>query len=549
MAENKILLQIDNLSVGFKKQDEVLPIIKNISLTIEAGKTLALVGESGSGKTLTSLAIMQLLPLNAVIDQRSTISFDGIDLLTQSELAMRKVRGGGIGMIFQDAMTALNPVLTIGQQISEVLKIHFPKMSRKSRQMRIHSLLDEVGIPDPTSRAKNYPFELSGGMKQRAMIAMALAGEPKLLIADEPTTALDVTIQAQVLELLKTVQKKRNMSILFITHNLGVVYRMADLVMVMRQGEIIERAPAEVFYRNPQHPYSKQLFAAVTDWQNIPQTHPPEGESLVKIEDLKIYFPIRKGLFKKVVGSVKAVDGIDLALYRGRTLALVGESGSGKTTAGLGILQLLAITSGSVTYQGKQLVGAQRNQLQKLRAKFQMIFQDPYASMDPRMIVSDIIAEGMVAQRTVVSDEERDKIVQELLIKVGLEPEHRYRFPHEFSGGQRQRICIARALAVQPQFIICDEPTSSLDVSVQQRVLKLLQSLQIEFQLSYLVITHDFAVVAQMAHDVAVMHQGKIVETGAVEDILLHPQHPYTRQLISAVPHFNHPREQINETL
>jgi peptide/nickel transport system ATP-binding protein len=320
-------------------------------------------------------------------------------------------------------------------------------------------------------------------------------------------------------------------------------------VMVMRQGEIIERAPAEVFYRNPQHPYSKQLFAAVTDWQNIPQTHPPEGESLVKIEDLKIYFPIRKGLFKKVVGSVKAVDGIDLALYRGRTLALVGESGSGKTTAGLGILQLLAITSGSVTYQGKQLVGAQRNQLQKLRAKFQMIFQDPYASMDPRMIVSDIIAEGMVAQRTVVSDEERDKIVQELLIKVGLEPEHRYRFPHEFSGGQRQRICIARALAVQPQFIICDEPTSSLDVSVQQRVLKLLQSLQIEFQLSYLVITHDFAVVAQMAHDVAVMHQGKIVETGAVEDILLHPQHPYTRQLISAVPHFNHPREQINETL
>ncbi|MBX9586251.1 MAG: dipeptide ABC transporter ATP-binding protein [Gammaproteobacteria bacterium] len=549
MSVNQALLQIDNLCVGLKTCDEIRPVVKHVTFSIEAGKTLALVGESGSGKTLTSLSIMQLLPLNGVISQTSTIAFEGKDLLTCTELEMRKIRGGKIGMIFQEAMTALNPVLTIGHQVNEVLRIHKPTMSRKQRHNKIVALLAEVGIAEPASCAKKYPFELSGGMKQRAMIAVALAGEPKLLIADEPTTALDVTIQKQVLDKLKEIQTQRKMGILFITHNLGVVYQMADYVIVMKEGEIVEQAETKQFFQNPQHPYSQQLLTAVADWRNILPCHPPTQKPIAQIENLKIHFPIRKGLFKRVVGSVKAVDGVSLNLYPGRTLALVGESGSGKTTTGLGILQLLSITDGSVIYKGEQLVNAQHAQLQKLRAKFQMIFQDPYSSMNPRMIVKDIIAEGMITQKIGKNEQERDKFVQDLLIKVGLDPEYRYRFPHEFSGGQRQRICIARALAVQPECIICDEPTSSLDVSIQQHVLNLLQSLQSEMQLSYLMITHDFAVVSKMAHDVAVMRAGKIVESGSVEDILIHPQHPYTKELLSAVPHFNHQREQDNESL
>ncbi len=547
MAMNNILLNVDNLSLAFKKKGVLVPVLKEVSLTIEKGKTLALVGESGSGKTLTSLAIMQLLPPNAVIDQQSTIELGQVDLLTLSELKLQKVRGGKIGMIFQEAMTALNPVLTIGQQIAEILRFHFPRMSRKNRLVKIHELLSEVGISDPKSRANSYPFELSGGMKQRAMIAMALACEPELLIADEPTTALDVTIQKQVLKLLKTIQAKREMSILFITHNLGVVYDMADYVAVMREGVIIEQAQAETFFRNPKHPYSKQLFSAVADWGNILPEKPITSQPLVKVDDLKIHFPIRQGIFKRIVGYVKAVDGVDLSLYRGRTLALVGESGSGKTTTGMGILQLVSITSGSVSYEGEELVGAYQKSLQKLREKFQIIFQDPYSSMNPRMLVNDIIAEGLVTQKIGKSDKERDAIVAQLLEKVGLDPEHRHRFPHEFSGGQRQRICIARALAINPQFIVCDEPTSSLDVSVQLRILTLLRSLQDEFNLSYLLITHDFSVVAQMAHDVAVMHEGKIVEMGTTHAVLKNPQHPYTQKLLSAVPHLNHDREITDE--
>lgn len=546
MITNQKGLQIDNLSINFKKHDGLIPVVKNISFNIEAGSTVALVGESGSGKTLTSLAIMQLLPLNAKIDPSSTIALDGLDLLTKSELLMRKIRGRKIAMIFQEAMTALNPVLTIGQQINEILKFHLA-LTDKQRQQRIQALLLEVGISNPVRLANNYPFELSGGMRQRAMIAMALACEPELLIADEPTTALDVTIQAQVLALLKEIQARRNMSILFITHNLGVVYHMADFVVVMRQGEIVEKNSAALFFLNPTHPYSQQLCSAVPDWRKITPSEPATGQPLVKIDKLKIYFPIHKGIFKRVVDEVKAVDGINLSLYRGRTLALVGESGSGKTTVGLGILQLLSITSGSVTYEGEQLVGAHIQHLQELRAKFQIIFQDPYSAMNPRMIINDIIAEGLLTQK--MKKEERNQVVRELLVKVGLEPGHAYRYPHEFSGGQRQRICIARALAVQPQFIICDEPTSALDVSAQGRVLNLLQSLQQEFQLAYLMITHDFSVVAKMAQDVAVMHQGKIVEAGFVEDILLNPQHPYTRQLLAAVPHFNNTRVQIDEPL
>ncbi len=549
MTMNNVLLKIENLCVDLKTRDTFQSIIKNVNFTIEAGQTLALVGESGSGKTLTSLSIMQLLPLNAVISQQSMVFFDGKDLLTCSELEMRKIRGGKIGMIFQEAMTALNSVLTIGHQINEVLTIHRPSLSRKQRRQKIIDLLKEVGIHDPENCAKKYPFELSGGMKQRAMIAVALAGEPTLLIADEPTTALDVTIQKQVLDKLKEIQKKRKMSILFITHNLGIVYQIADTVIVMQKGEIVEQSETKQFFQNPQHLYSQQLLSAVADWRNILPASPSALKPLAIIENLKIHFPIRKGLLKRIVGSVKAVDGVNLNLYPGRTLALVGESGSGKTTTGLGILQLLSITEGSVIVNGEQLVNAQHKQLQKLRSKFQMIFQDPYSSMNPRMIIKEIIAEGLRAQNIGKHDLDRDKIVQDLLIKVGLDPECRYRFPHEFSGGQRQRICIARALAIQPECIICDEPTSSLDVSVQQQILHLLRSLQNDLQLSYLMITHDFAVVSQMAHEVAVMHQGKIVEFGSTEEILLRPQHPYTQQLLSAVPHFNHQRENDNESI
>lgn len=547
---NQKLLQVDNLTMGLRsKNNEFNPVLNNVNFSIEAGQTLALVGESGSGKTLTSLSIMQLLPLNAQISQQSTILYEGKDLLTLSEIEMRKIRGGKIGMIFQEAMTALNPVLTIGHQINEVLRIHQAKMTRRQRHEKIADLLEEVGIKNPRDCAKKYPFELSGGMKQRAMIAVALAGEPSLLIADEPTTALDVTIQKQVLDKLKEIQMQRNMGILFITHNLGVVYQIADYIVVMRQGEVLEKSEAKQFFKNPQHAYSQELISAIADWRNIQPTMLSSQKPLVNIENLKIHFPIRKGLLKRVVSSVKAVDGISINLYPGRTLALVGESGSGKTTTGLGILQLLSITDGSVIFNGEQLVNAQYKQLKKLRSKFQMIFQDPYSSMNPRMIIKDIIAEGMRSQNIGKNDQERDSIVQDLLLKVGLDPDNRYRFPHEFSGGQRQRICIARALAVQPQCIICDEPTSSLDVTVQQRILNLLRSLQSEMQLSYLMITHDFAVVSQMAHDVAVMHQGKIVESGSVEEILLRPKHPYTQELLSSVPHIDHQREKNDEPL
>jgi len=444
-------------------------------------------------------------------------------------------------MIFQEPQTSLNPVLTAGQQISETLNQH-KNLTKNECITRCIELLTAVGIPEPTRRINEYPHQFSGGMKQRIMIAIALAGDPDLLIADEPTTALDVTIQAQVLELLKKLQKDTGMSILFITHDLGVASKMGDRIAVMKDGEIVESKNKNDLFSNPEHPYTLKLFSAIPSWEKrmkeggIDATKRHDS-ALLKVENLKVHYPIKKGFFKRTVGHVKAVDGVTIDLHAGETVAVVGESGSGKTTMGKGILNLLDITSGDIRYQKNNLNALSSESLRKIRADIQIVFQDPYSSMNPRMMINDIIQEGMIAQSVGDSQKVRDEIVVTLLEQVGLEAEHRYRYPHEFSGGQRQRICIARALAVKPKVIICDEPTSALDVSVQAQILSLLKDLQKEHKLGYLFITHNISVVEYIAHYVAVMYQGKIVEQGKVEEVLKNPKNAYTTKLLSAVPH------------
>ncbi len=532
------LVEVKQLGVGFQVEHGIEPVIHGIGFAIQQGETFALVGESGSGKSITALSIMQLLPPAARVKDRSQIFLDGVDLLQLSEIQMRAIRGRRIGMIFQEAMAALNPVLTIGEQINEVLTCHF-QLSKLARRQKILDLLNDVGIKDPLHCSQSYPHQLSGGMKQRVVIAMALAAEPDLLIADEPTTALDVTIQAQILNLLQEIQQKTNMGLLFITHDLGVVSQIADRIAVMQQGRIVEQTAADDFFADPQHAYSRQLLAAIPSWENrdrevveITATETPE----LKVENLKVYFPIRKGVLKRTVGYIKAVDDVSFSLYEGRTLALVGESGSGKTTSGKGILWLSPPTGGKIQYGQQVLSDFGAKIMHQMRGKLQIIFQDPYASMNPRMTVAEIIEEGMVAQKVGKTAHERQARMEELLELVGLSADHKYRYPHEFSGGQRQRICIARALAVEPKILICDEPTSSLDVTVQMKILKLLLQLQKKSGLAYLLITHDFSVVAYLADEVAVMYQGKIVEHGPVDRILHSPEHEYTQSLLASVP-------------
>ncbi len=604
------LLSIKNLSTWFETSQGPLRAVDDISFDIAPGEVFALLGESGCGKSLTALSILRLLPGTA--RSRGEILLHGQDLLRLPEIKMREVRGGRIAMIFQEPMTSLNPVLSVGTQIGEALKAH-QRLKGRSAERRAIELLDAVGIAEPERRVHDYPHQLSGGMKQRVMIAIALAGEPELLIADEPTTALDVTIQAQILELLRKLQKEQGMALLLITHDLGVVSEMADRVAVMYAGEIVEIAARAQFFAAPQHPYTQKLFDSVPRraqrgsslavirgmvppltqtfsgcrfaprcdlaWQTchdvVPALLATEGggkvrchlydarysatrpvapaaraaaetaasglraradQVLLKVTDLKVYFPIRKGLFKRKVGDVRAVDGVSLALRAGQTLALVGESGSGKTTVGKSILRLLPITSGAVHYGEIDLDSLRGKALRAQRGALQIIFQDPHSSMNPRMMIADIIAEGMIAQRVGGDERERLTRIDGLLEQVGLSPDVKYRYPHEFSGGQRQRICIARALAVNPKIIICDEPTSALDVSVQAQILNLLKRLQDELGLAYLFITHNFAVVEYLAHEVAVMYQGRIVEHGATERVLSNPQHDYTRRLLSAVP-------------
>ncbi len=614
------LLRVKNLKTWFNTKQGVLHAVDGISFEIRRGETFALLGESGSGKSLTALSIMRLLPATASIS--GEVHLAGQELLQLPEVEMRNVRGGRIAMIFQEPMTSLNAVLTVGDQIGEALQRHKSLKGGPARRRTIE-LLDAVGIAEPQRRYGEYPHQLSGGMKQRVMIAIALAGEPELLIADEPTTALDVTIQAQILELLRKLQKDRGMSILLITHDLGVVSEMADRIAVMYAGQIVELAERAQFFAAPQHPYTKKLFDSLPGmgkrgerlavirgtvppltqefsgcrftprcdyaWQackdkvpawigaaqvvgpdepgvlchlydapvaatrpaGIPPTlaevdvdvpEKPAKESsgapdvLLQVRDLKVYFPIQKGIFKRVVGHVRAVDGVTLDIPKGRTLALVGESGCGKTTVGKGILQLIRPTSGSVSFESTDLRLLKGAALRARRADFQIIFQDPYSSLNPRMIISDIIEEGMIVQGVGGTPVERGKRVDSLLEQVGLNPEMKYRYPHEFSGGQRQRICIARALAVNPKLIVCDEPTSALDVSVQAQILNLLKRLQDELGIAYLFITHNLAVVEYLAHEVAVMYQGRIVEYGKMEDVLSVPAHAYTQALLQAVP-------------
>jgi peptide/nickel transport system ATP-binding protein len=603
------LLTIENLSVRLGHGTGSICPVDDVSFSINRGETFALLGESGCGKSMTALALLRLLPQPVGRITAGRVLLDGTDLAALPERDMRKVRGRRISMIFQEPMTSLNPVLTIGDQIGEVLQQHHG-MQGGRRRSRVLELLESVGIPDVTRRAREFPHQLSGGMKQRVMIAIALAGEPDLLIADEPTTALDVTIQAQVLELLQRLQRDTRMAILLITHDLGIVAGMADRVSVMYAGQMVEEAGRDRFFSEARHPYSRKLFESLPDvhkrdhaldtirgtvppldrvfrgcrfaercdyawdlcrtrvpgWNpgaagqharchlldttlEIPatvkagkpsspllQTGGAHQQPLLEVSDLQVHFPIQSGIFKRVVGQVYAVDGVSMKIPQGCTQALVGESGCGKTTVGKGILQLIRPTGGSVRFEETELTTLKGTRLRRRRRDFQFIFQDPYSSMNPRMLVGDIVEEGMLAQGIGGTRKQRRARVEELFDRVGLSASHVQRYPHEFSGGQRQRICIARALAVDPKLVICDEPTSALDVSVQAQILNLLKQLQNELGLSYLFITHNLAVVSYLADRVAVMYLGRIVEEGPVAGVLERPQHPYTQSLLSAVP-------------
>jgi len=524
------ILSVKDLSLIIGKEK----LLKSINFEIKKGEIFALVGESGSGKSLTSLAIMRLLP-EVISVSSGDIKLKNRSLFSLPESQMQKIRGKQIAMIFQEPMSALNPVMTVGEQVAEVIRLHLG-LKKDDIKKKVISLFEEVALKDPKERYNWYPHQLSGGQKQRVMIAIALACEPDLLIADEPTTALDVTIQAQVLTLLKKIRDERNLSILFITHDMAVVSQMADRVAVMRNGEILEQAECKTFFNDPQHPYTQSLLRDAMATKEERETG-KEQDKLLEVENLKVYFPIKKGFFQRTVGHVKAVDSVTLSIPRGKTLALVGESGSGKSTIGQAILSLVPITEGTVKFENKDLGRLSQTELKPYRRKIQIIFQDPFSALNPRMTIGDIIREGMVSLG--VGSKERalqDEHIKELLLKVDLEAEHAYRYPHEFSGGQRQRIGIARALAVEPELIICDEPTSALDVSVRSQVLKLLRKLQQESGVSYLFITHDLSIVPTIADEVAVMKEGKIVEQGSVEDVMKNPQEEYTKTLLAAAP-------------
>ncbi len=524
------VLSVNDLTVSFGED----VVVDQISFAINQGETFALVGESGSGKSITALSVMRLLPDGARL-QASSIRLRDQNLLEIPEIDFCRVRGKRIGLIFQDPMSSLNPVMTVGQQIAEVMRIHFAYRGSEIRQ-RVLRLLEQVEMPEPQRRIDEYPHQLSGGQRQRVMIAIALAGKPDILIADEPTTALDVTIQQQILELLKNIQSRTGMALWLISHDLALVANMADRIAVMQSGRIVETASTVEFFRQASHPYSLKLLAALPDMESCRDKVARTGEALLQVSDFKVYYPIRRGVFKRVVGHVKAVDGVSLQLQKGKTLALVGESGCGKSTLGRALLNLTPAMAGQVRFNGIELTALRGEALRRQRAAMQIIFQDPFASMNPRMLVGDIIAEGIQALHPHVDSAQRQEKVATLLRQVDLPEASALRYPHEFSGGQRQRICIARALAVEPELVICDEPTSALDVSVQAQIIELLKSLQRQQGLSYLFITHDLAVVAEIADEVAVMYQGKIIEHGNVEQILTRPAHQYTQKLLNAVP-------------
>ncbi len=527
MAEN--LIEVRDLAVEFVNGGQAKRVVEGVSFDIRKGETLALVGESGSGKSVTAHSILRLLPYPLAQHPAGEIIYAGEDLLKASEKRMRSIRGDRIAMVFQEPMTSLNPLHTIGKQINEVLQIH-KGLNGKTATARTLELLELVGIPEPAKRIRAYPHELSGGQRQRVVIAMALANEPELLIADEPTTALDVTVQLKILELLKELQARLGMALLLISHDLNLVRRIAHHVCVMQSGRVVEQAPCKELFRAPQHPYTRELLAAEPDGR--PVAAEPASPTLLEVKDLRVWFPIKKGLFRHTVDHIKAVDGVTFELPKGQTLGIVGESGSGKSTLGLAILRLLS-SSGEIRFRDQALENMSQRAVRPLRRQMQVVFQDPFGSLSPRMSVGQIVGEGLSIHGMGTAEEQAQAII-DALVEVGLDPESRHRYPHEFSGGQRQRIAIARALALKPDLILLDEPTSALDRTVQRQVVELLRSLQAKYNLTYLFISHDLAVVRALSHQMMVIKQGKVVEQGVAETIFAAPQHPYTQQLLES---------------
>jgi microcin C transport system ATP-binding protein len=524
------LLSVRDLKVDFRAGETLFPAVRGVSFDIEKGQTVALVGESGSGKSVTALSILKLLPYPQAEHPGGEILFKGEDLLSATPQQLRAVRGNAVSMIFQEPMSSLNPLHRVERQIAEVLVVH-RGMSKPAARARAIELLTEVGIPDPVAKLEAFPHQLSGGQRQRVMIAMALANEPDLLIADEPTTALDVTVQAQILELLRTLQARYGMAILFITHDLGIVRRMADTTHVMTEGLIVESGPTETVFTSPQHDYTKKLLAA--EPRGAPPMPVPGAKPLIEAKGLRVWFPVRSGIFMRIKGHFKAVDDIDVVVREGETLGVVGESGSGKTTLGRALLRLIA-SKGQIAFVGRPIESLSWRALRPLRRDMQIVFQDPFGSLSPRMSVGEIIAEGLEVHQKELGRTEIDARVMQALTEVGLDPGTRFRYPHEFSGGQRQRVAIARAMALKPKFVVLDEPTSALDMSVQANVVDLLRELQSKHGLSYLFISHDLRVVRALANDILVMRDGKAVEYGPAAEVFEHPRTEYTRALMAA---------------
>jgi len=524
------LLQVSGLSVTFRQDGAETQAVRGVSFAVGGGETLALVGESGSGKSVTALATVGLLPPSAGIS--GSVTYDGAQMVGAPEDRLRRVRGNDISFIFQEPMTSLNPLHTVEKQIGESLDIH-QGLSGAAARVRILELLHKVGIREPESRLGAYPHQLSGGQRQRVMIAMALANGPKLLIADEPTTALDVSIQAQILDLLADLKRAEGLSLLFITHDLGIVRRIADRVAVMQGGEIVEQGPTAALFAAPEHPYTAKLLAA--EPKGTPDPVPDAAEEVVRTEGLRVWFPIQRGLMRRTVGHVKAVNAADIAVRTGETLGIVGESGSGKTTLALAIMRLVS-SQGRIVFQGQDIQGWKSKALRPLRRGMQIVFQDPFGSLSPRMSIAQIVAEGLTVHQVDPGRNQRE-LVAEVMQEVGLDPAMMDRYPHEFSGGQRQRIAIARAMILRPRLLVLDEPTSALDMTVQVQIVDLLRALQRKYGLAYLFISHDLRVVRAMSHEVIVMKDGDIVEQGTAAQIFDAPRHAYTRQLVQAALH------------
>ena len=527
----ELLLSVNNLSVDFKTPERVFHAVKDVSFNVEEGKTMALVGESGSGKSVTSLSIMQLLPYPlASHSPESSIKFNGEELVGKKDSVMRHIRGSQIGMIFQEPMTALNPLHSIERQIGEILRLH-QKMSESDARKKVCELLDMVQLPKMKERLNAYPHELSGGQRQRIMIAMALANDPELLIADEPTTALDVTVQAEILELLEELQTELKMAMLLITHDLSIVEKFADDVCIMKHGEIVEQGVAKDVFKKPKDDYSKKLLGSMPT--GVAAKPKENSSSIIQGVDMKVHFPAKKSFWGKTTQWVKAVDGIDVEIKSGHTVGVVGESGSGKSTLGYALIRLLN-GQGTINYKDTDISNFNRKQMTPLRSDLQIVFQDPFSALSPRMSIADIIGEGLKVHQPDLDAQARDALVVKSLEDVHLDPATRHRYPHEFSGGQRQRVAIARAMVLQPKFVVLDEPTSALDVSVQVEVIDLLRELQEKHNLAYLFISHDLRVVRAMAHDLIVMQNGKVVESGNAEDIFNSPKEEYTQTLLEA---------------